>query len=344
MTSIVVVRALHLGDLLCATPALRSLRARYPRARITLIGLPWARAFVPLVPRLIDAFEEFPGFPGIPERPVDPSRLDAFVVRMRAQHIDLAVQLHGSGRYINDFTAQLGAERMVAFDERAAESRDDMTLVPWPGAGSEIERLRDLPRALGWPDTGDRLELDVPTRDLAHWRSAAPQLAGRRFACVHPGARFPSRRWSADAFAAVVDGLAARGLAVAVTGTEAERAVTAGVITRVRCRTTDLTGQLPLGAFCAAIRDAALLVSNDTGASHVAAAVGTPSVVVSSGSDVARWAPHDRLRHRVLWHDTPCRPCMHDICPTSHECAAGITSSSVLDAVDALRALEMAHA
>jgi ADP-heptose:LPS heptosyltransferase len=78
--------------------------------------------------------------------------------------------------------------------------------------------------------------------------------------------------------------------------------------------------------------------------SHVAAAVGAPSVVIASGSDVGRWAPHDISRHRVLWHDVPCRPCMHLACPTGHECANGVAVADVLAAADAMLEREAIHA
>jgi ADP-heptose:LPS heptosyltransferase len=96
----------------------------------------------------------------------------------------------------------------------------------------------------------------------------------------------------------------------------------------------DLTGELTLGTLAALVERSALVVCNDTGMSHVAAAVGASSVVVSSGSDVSRWAPLDTRHNRVVWHDTPCRPCMHEVCPTAHECANGVTIDDVLEQVD----------
>jgi ADP-heptose:LPS heptosyltransferase len=81
------------------------------------------------------------------------------------------------------------------------------------------------------------------------------------------------------------------------------------------------------------VAKARLVVCNDTGISHVAAALRTPSVVVASGSDPRRWAPLNRELHRVLWHDVPCRPCAYAECPTGHECALGVTVRDVLDAI-----------
>src|SRR4051812_23076246 len=100
---IAVIRALHLGDMLCAVPALRALRASFPVAHITLIGLPWVRELAALLPRFIDAVDEFPGFPGIPERPFDARRTCAFIARAQEQQFDLVIQLHGSGSHINEF-------------------------------------------------------------------------------------------------------------------------------------------------------------------------------------------------------------------------------------------------
>src|SRR5688572_16862307 len=87
---IVVLRALQLGDLLCAVPAFRALRAALPDSEIVLIGLPWARSFVERYPHYLDGFREFPGFPGLPERPPQLERIAGFLAEIRAERFDLA--------------------------------------------------------------------------------------------------------------------------------------------------------------------------------------------------------------------------------------------------------------
>jgi ADP-heptose:LPS heptosyltransferase len=97
----------------------------------------------------------------------------------------------------------------------------------------------------------------------------------------------------------------------------------------MRMPALDLSGKTDLGALAALIAQARLVVSNDTGISHVAAAVATPSVIVSCGADTERWAPLDHERHQVLSADVACRPCMHKVCPSGHECAEGVDVDTV---------------
>jgi ADP-heptose:LPS heptosyltransferase len=85
----------------------------------------------------------------------------------------------------------------------------------------------------------------------------------------------------------------------------------------------------------ALIDGARLVVTNDTGVRHVAAARGTPCVAVACGSDVRRW-PASEPTQRLLHADVPCRPCMHDRCPIGHSCAHGVESREVLAAADEL--------
>jgi ADP-heptose:LPS heptosyltransferase len=217
--------------------------------------------------------------------------------------------------------------------------------VQWPATGTEVERLLTLAFALGCPNTGAMLALPVTDAD----RAALAMLPGataitQPYVCLHPGARFRSRRWPAERFAAIGDAIAERGITVVLAGTASERSITRAVGERMVAESVDLTGQLTLGTLAALVEGSALVMCNDTGMSHVAAAVGAPSVVVSSGSDVSRWAPLDAKRNRVVWHDTACRPCMHEVCPTAHECAIGVSVDDVIAEVDQLLPARAAYA
>ena len=116
---------------------------------------------------------------------------------------------------------------------------------------------------------------------------------------VHPGARLAPWRWSPAGFAAVGDALAERGLRVVLSGSEDEAPITAQVAEAMSSPALDLAGRTSLGGLGALVDGARLLVTNDTGASHVAAALRTPSVVVFTASDPRRWAPLDGALHRI---------------------------------------------
>lgn len=328
--SIVVFRALMLGDWLCATPALRALRAAAPRAHIALCGLPWTAEFALRLPA-VDEFIEFPGHPALPERLPQPGALERFVDAMRARRFDLALQMHGSGGVVNPLVGRFGALATAGFATPATAAGLDLA-VPWSEHGTEIERCLSLADALGAPRAGLHIDLPLGARDRAEAAGlrAAHGIAARH-AIVHPGSQLPSRRWAPERFAAVADALVDAGLDVVLTGSTAEAPLTAAVAALCRRRVVDLAGCTPsIWALGALVEGAALVVANDTGISHIAAAVGTRSVIVASGSDVPRWAPLDRRRHRVHWHATPCRPCAHPVCPTAHECAAGVPAAVVI--------------
>ncbi len=327
---IAVFRALQIGDMLVVVPALRALRRAYPRAHITLIGLPWARDFVERF-GYCDDLLEFPGYPGLPECEPDTRALADFYTAARARRFDLALQMHGSGRLTNALVLELGAQAVTGF--RPAEARAPSHFLPWQTHQSELRRYLDLMSAIGVPPQGEHLEFPVrpaEQHEAAELLKRHFPLAAAPYICLHAGARLPSRRWPAERFAAVADALARHGYTIVLTGAPEEAAVGIQVCEGMRRAAVNLIGKTSLGAFAALVRAARLLICNDTSASHVAAATRTPSVVISSAADVARWRPLDQSRHRVLWHDTDCRPCDHAICPTRHECALGVEAKSVI--------------
>jgi ADP-heptose:LPS heptosyltransferase len=104
----------------------------------------------------------------------------------------------------------------------------------------------------------------------------------------------------------------------------------------MRAPGVDLAGRTSLGAYAAVLERAALLVANDTGSAHLAAALGTPSVTLFLSGDPVRWA-HDPARHAVARVQVACNPCPHLVCPIDHRCASTLTPERVL--ADAARVL-----
>ena len=301
--SVVVFRALHLGDLLCCVPALRALRRALPASRITLLGLPSAAAFAKRFRAYVDGFIPFAGYPGLPEQPVPaPVDLFAFFAGMRVRRFDLALQLHGSGRVTNGIVRRLGARRMGGFHPDGQACPDPASFIAYPEHEHEIRRNLRLVEFLGAPASG--AELEFPLTDADHAEAAAvpgvSQLAPGGYACLHPGARSADKRWPAERFAAIGDMLHDAGLEVVLTGSEAETSITGAVAKAMRRPPLDTAGPLGIGALAAIVAGARLVVCNDTGVSHVAAALGVPSVVIFFATDPQRWAPLDRTRHRVV--------------------------------------------
>ncbi len=334
---IAVFRALMVGDVLCAVPALRALKGAFPDAEITFIGLPWAR---PLMQRLpyVDEFIEFPGHPGLPEAACDVRALPDFLGRVQARRFDLALQLHGSGSIVNPLVGTFGARQIAGFYSTGVwVPNDDAGLFcRWPEQGHEIERLLALTDHMGLPRRGTQLEFPLDDADRTALLEVWPDARRQPYVCVHAGAQLASRRWDPRRFAEVADAVAERGHTVVLTGSALEAGLVGDIAACMQHAPLNLSGRTTLWTLGALIEGAHSLVCNDTGVSHIAAALGTPSVVVSCGSDPARWAPLDRARHRVLAHPVPCRPCQHATCPTEHECAQAIAAAQVMRFIPAL--------
>ena len=303
---IAIVRALYLGDMLCIIPAVRALRAACPNALITLIGLPWEKYFAERFQHYFDAFIEFPGWPGLPEQEVVPERIVTFLHEMQQQHFDLVLQMQGNGSLTNSmcmlfnarYTAGLRLAGDYAPDERLFPISDDTE--------HEILRFLKITDALGIPRQGTILEFPILSEEYENFARISEQLdlhAGK-YICIHPGARNPQRRWSPENFAAIANFIGEQGYTVVLTGSREEAAILQSVAARITypvINIVDIVGHLDIGELALIMKNSALLISNDTGVSHVAAALHIPSIIIFSlYSKVERWAPLDASLHRII--------------------------------------------
>jgi ADP-heptose:LPS heptosyltransferase len=300
--TIVIFRALQLGDLLCTVPAFRALRSAFPQARISLIGLPWAADFVSRFSHYLDDFIEFPGWPGLPEREPNPLQIPGFLHEIQSQHFGLALQMHGSGVVTNPLVALFGAQETAGFYQPGQFLPDKKSFLVYPEDGHEIHVFLRLMKFLGITPQEDHLEFPIRAEELQAFEKLQLRsgIESGKYICMHPGARFTGRRWPTENFSRLGDRLSKMGFQVVLTGTEAEQSLTGAVKRNMNQPALDLAGETDLGTLAELLKGARLLVSNDTGVSHMAAALHVPSVILFSASDPNRWRPLDHKLHRIV--------------------------------------------
>jgi ADP-heptose:LPS heptosyltransferase len=273
----VILRALGLGDLLTAVPALRALARAFPRHR-RLLAAP--AALGPLV-ELIGAVDEL-----VHVRELEPLPADCHAA-------DVAVNLHGRGPQSHRLILDTGPRRLVAFRNDALPASRGMP--EWRAGEYEVGRWCRLLAQCGIP--ADQSELHLPRP----YEPAAEAVRGATL--IHPGAASPARRWPAERFAAIARQEHESGRLVVVTGGAGEQELAAEVA-RLAGLPDDcsLAGRTDLRLLAGLVAVAGRVVCGDTGIAHLATAFGTPSVVLFGPTPPSEWGPPAGDRsHRVLW-------------------------------------------
>lgn len=269
--TVLVLRALGLGDLLTGIPALRGLRRAFPDARL-LLAAPEEQGHWLQQAGIVDG--------ALPAMGLGP-------LSWTGSPPGIAVNLHGRGPQSHRLLAALAPARMVAF---ACPEAGFFGGPPWPADVHEVDRWCGLVQSTdGRCDREDlRLGSAVPQRDS--------------YAVLHPGASATSRCWPASRWAAVAAELCRRKLRVLITGGGTERQRCAQVAA-ASAEIVDLSGRLDLRALAETVAGARLLLSGDTGVAHLATAYGVPSVTLFGPVSPHLWGPAvDPRLHRVLWH------------------------------------------
>lgn len=303
--TLLALRALNLGDLLVAVPALRGLRRRYPGHRLVLAASP---ALAP-VAALTGAVDEV-----LPHRGLH---------RPAVRRPDVAVDLHG---VLPDSVRALAAtepRHLLAFACPQAGHPAGPPLRPLEHEAAKWCRLVAWDGGVASPAD---LLLAPPPRPAAY--------AGA--AIVHPGAAYGSKRWPPERFAAVARTLAAAGHPVLVTGSAAERDLAAAVAARAGLPpAANLAGCTDLDDLLGIVAAARLVVSGDTGVAHLATAYRRPSVVLFGPASPRLWGPPPLACHVALWHGSEEREVLTDVPDAA---LLAITVEEVLDSVEAVLA------
>lgn len=306
---IAVLRANGLGDYIVSEPALTALRAAYPDAEITLLGGAHHELLLAGRPGPVDRVVRVPAISGVrvsdgtPDAPA--AEVEDWCRARRAERYDLAVQLHGGGANSNPLLLRLGA-RVTAGAATADAPRPDRW-VPYRTAQHDVVRWLEVAAAAGAPMVRLRPELAVTAHDLDASRAAVTPTSAP-LVVVHPGATDARRRYPEDRLGRIAAELASRGARVVVLG----GAVDADLVRKVADAFRSVAGTAPevhvgslgLPALVGLLARADLMIGNDSGPRHIAAAVGTPTAAVFTYANLADVAPLDRTWHRVLvsWH------------------------------------------
>ncbi|MFD0664622.1 glycosyltransferase family 9 protein [Thermocatellispora tengchongensis] len=269
---IAVLRANALGDLVVSLPAIEALKRAYPQARLTLLGQDWHRRFLAGRPGPVDEVIALPPVAGVSAPADGPAAPPGLYDGLRRRRFDLAVQLHGGGRYSNPFVRALGARLTAGLRTPDAERLDRW--VPYHYFQHETLRMLEVAALVGARTETAEPRIAVTAADRAELARVLGEPPPGLVA-VHPGAGDPRRRWPARRFAAVADRL---GRPVVVTGTGAERELVHDVVAAMRRPALPLVDGLGMGGLAALYERCDLVIANDTGPRHLAAAVGAPTV------------------------------------------------------------------
>jgi lipopolysaccharide heptosyltransferase II len=352
---LLAVRVDNLGDLLMTTPALAAAAESVPGVEITLLANEGANVLAPHLPMVHDVITaRVPWVRHEADAEDDTGDQDrALLARLAERRFDAAVIFT-----VCTQSALPAATlcRLAGIPLRLAHARENpyQLLTDWApeqdlciaDARHEVRRQLDLVAQVGWHCEDERLRFVLRDEDVAFVDAllaeqnafTSPASAQAPLVVVHVGASAPSRRWPAERFGAAADSLASsRAARIVFTGSASEAALIDTARAAMRLPSVSLAGRLSLGALGALISRAAVVMTNNSGPAHLAAALGTPVVDLYALTNPQHtpW----QVPARVLSHDVPCRNCLKSRCPQGHHlCLLGVPAQAAADAARELLA------
>ena len=322
------------GDSILAIPAMKAVRTRYPDAEITLLVRPWVAGIFKAAPFIDHLWSE--------PRPSGIREWIRVTSSIRERRFDLALLFPNSFESaVMIFLGRVPQRIGYATDGRRWLLTN--SLKPVSGKRHQVYYYLALASALSAEVNPPSISIEANAEERAH---AARLLAsegiapGRGYLVLNPGAAYGSaKRWNEEGFADAGDTLATEvNLDVAIIGSETERSIAENIQKRMRNRVAILSGRTSLETLIGVMAGASLVLTNDSGPMHIAAALGIPTVAVFGSTDdvvTGPWGP----KARVVREPVECSPCLLRECPIDHRCMTRVSAEAVCRA-----AREVLHA
>lgn len=313
----VVIRAPNwLGDVILSLPAVRDVRRAFPQARINVMARPSVAALYEAVPE-IDAVITASGF--VQE------------VRTARAGFDLAILLTNSvGTALALAFAGVPERWGYATEGRSALLTRSAPVPTFVRGRSQVHYYRSMLAAMGLPTS---VGLDTSLTPLPAWKDAARGLLGEgRFVGIAPGAaKGSAKQWLPDRFAETADRLSAElGARAVLIGAPADGLAAEAVASAMSSTPINLCGRTDLRTFAGVVSSLDALVANDSGAMHLGAALGVPTLGIF-GPTVADETHPVGKKAVYVRGVAECSPCKHVDCPIDHRCMTSVSASLVVD-------------
>jgi ADP-heptose:LPS heptosyltransferase len=333
-----IYRIGNIGDMVCALPAIHAIRRAYPAAHLTLLTSPGA-AGAPWAGELLEALGWLDEISVYHSEDVAGWRdLWRMVRRLRTRRFEVWIELPTAlARFRtlvrNSVIARIAGARWAGGWRLAATRIARRAQSEWLEFDDEVERLLKIVAELGI--NGDDAIFPLALGD--HYRQRADQLIGPaalaagRLVAIAPGAKRPTNRWPVERFAEVGRQLAARGWTLIILGGGAERELCSRLESELGGGSAvNLAGRCSLPESCAVLSRCALLICNDSGGQHLAAAMGTRCLSLFAARDLdLRWRPHGP-QHVAIRKWVPCHTCLLELCPYDNLCIELIAVDEVV--------------
>jgi len=315
------------GDAVLAIPAIKAVRERFPRAEITLMVRPWVAGLFTAAPFVDKIWSE--------EKPGSVADWSRIARQIRGRSFDLALLLP------NSFESALmmflaGVPRRVGYATDGRRWMLTNAVAPVKTSLHQVDYYLELLKPLSANTWRPSISIEAAGEERANARrllGAEGVPGGEPFLALNAGAAYGSaKRWDETRFAAVADILAAElRFHIALIGSEKERSIAEQIRHRMHTPASVLAGKTTLETLIGVLAESSLMITNDSGPMHIAAALGVPTVAVFGPTDEQVTGPCGP-RTRIVKQAVECSPCLLRECPIDHRCMTGVSVEDVCNA------------